>query len=163
METKVKKHRFNAVDAVIIIVIAALIAAAVLFFMKGGIGASGDKVKIQYVIEFRTVDSAFADNFTLGDKVTDSVAKYHLGELVAYTAFDAKYTANSLSGGGLTLSTYPDHSDIELTIEAYAAVGAGGRYVLDGGYDLSVGSTVHVRMPNYTGTGYCTHLTEVGA
>ncbi len=160
MRTTVKKHRFNAVDAAIIIVIAAIIVAGVMFFSMGGTETINETVKIEYVVEFRAIRNEFADNFAVGDGVVDSVAKYHLGEVIDYSVGPAAYSGNDFSAGALVSSEYPEHSDVRLSVAAEATVGAGGRYVLDGGYDISVGTTMYIRLPNYTGVGYCTELSE---
>ncbi len=160
MGTTVKKHRFNAVDAAIIIVIAVIIVAAVMFFSMGGTETINQTVKIEYVVEFRTIRNEFADNFAVGEGVVDSVAKYHLGEVIDYAVEPAIYNGNDFSAGALVSSVHPEHSNVRLSVAAEATVGADGRYVLDGGYDISVGTTMYVRLPNYTGVGYCTELSE---
>ena len=47
MKTTVKRHRFNAVDAVIIIAIAAVIGAVVLLFSMGGPEIINETVNIE--------------------------------------------------------------------------------------------------------------------
>lgn len=161
MDKKInKKHKFNAIDAAIIIVIAAVIGAAIFLFSTGSVGESVKTSNIEYVIELRTVRNEFADNFKEGQQVVDAVAKYHLGTLISYSASDATYNGNDMQTGSLVSGIYPDHSNIKLTVSAEAVPGAYGRYVIDGGYDISVGSTVYVRLPDYTGVGYCTQLWE---
>ncbi len=163
MGTTVKKHKFNAIDAAIIIVIAAIIGAVVLFFTMKDTPTVSNTVNLEYVIELRTVRSEFSDNFAVGEGVVDSVAKYHLGEVIDVAVEPATYNGNDYSAGALTLSEHPDHSNIKLTVIAPATIGGDGRYLLDGGYDISVGTTMHVRLPYYTGTGYCIQLTETEA
>ncbi|MBQ8552450.1 MAG: DUF4330 family protein [Clostridia bacterium] len=163
MGTTVKKHKFNAVDAAIIIVIAAVIGAVVLFFTMGGTDTVNNTVKLEYVIELRTIRNEFSDNFAVGDGVVDSVAKYHLGEVIGFSVEPASYNGNDFSAGALVAGEYPEHSNVHLTVVSEATIGADGRYVLDGGYDISVGTTMYVRLPNYTGVGYCTQLSETEA
>ncbi len=155
-----KKHKFNAIDAAIIIVIAAIIGAAIFLFSTGNVVEPVKTTNIEYVIELRTVRNEFKDNFEVGQQVVDSVAKYHLGRIVSYSAIDATFSGNDMQTGSLVNGIYPDHSDIRLTVSAEAVPGAYGRYVIDGGYDISVGSTIYVRLPDYTGVGYCTQLWE---
>ncbi len=163
MKTTVKKHKFNAVDAVIIIVVAAIIGAALMFFTMGGAEVVNETVSIEYVVEFRTVRNEFTGNFALDQSVVDSVAKYHLGRVIDYAVTPATYVGNDFSAGAAVISEYPEHSNVSLTVSAEATVGADGRYIISGGYDISVGTAMHIRLPNYTGTGYCTQISERGA
>lgn len=158
-----KKHRFNAVDAAIIAVIIAVIGAAAFLFTAGGVSSVSSTVSIEYVVELRTVKNEFTNNFAVGEKLVDSVAKYQLGEVIHYSVSETVYNGNDMQNGKVVSSFYPGHSDVALTVAAEASVGAGGRYVIDGGYDISVGTTVYVRLPNYTGVGYCTALRETEA
>ena len=65
------------------------------------------------------------------------------------------YTGNDLVDGKLVYHNYPEHSDVRMTVKSTAAIDSKGMYILDGGYRISVGSVVYVRMPGYTGTSYC--------
>ncbi len=155
-----KKHKFNAIDAAIIIAVAAIIGAAIFLFSTGNVVEPVKTTNIEYVIELRTVRNEFKDNFEIGQQVVDSVAKYHLGHIVSFSSVDATFNGNDMQTGSLVNGIYPDHSDIRLTVSAEAVPGAYGRYVIDGGYDISVGSTIYVRLPDYTGVGYCVQLWE---
>ena len=52
------------------------------------------------------------------------------------------------------------HSTVTLTVLAEAIIGDNGRYIIDGGYDLSVGTPVYVRLPDFNGMGFCTAFRE---
>ncbi len=160
---KNKKHKFNAVDAAIIVVIIAVVGAAIFLFTAGGMSTVSDTVNIEYVVELRTVKKEFAGNFDVGQRLVDSVAKYQLGEVIHYSVSETVYNGNDMQTGALVSSYYPDHVNVELTVAAKASPGVYGRYVIDGGYDISVGTTVYVRLPDYTGIGYCTALRETEA
>ncbi len=157
-----KKHRFNIIDALIIIVIAAIIAVAAFFLLRDKPEeVKEDTVTIEYVVEFRKVRDEFKDNITEGDTVIDSVAKYYIGEVVDVNSGPAVFTnGNSIYEGKAVVGTYPGYSDIRATVVCEAVIGGNGRYVLSGGYSVSVGSRVDVRTPNYNGTGYCISLRE---
>ena len=162
MKTTQKKHKFNAIDAAVIILIVAVIGAAAFFFLsdKESEGPVAQTVKIEYVVELRSIRDEFADNFNIGDGVTDGVALYRIGQIVAVDVFDSVYTGTNLVTGESVSSDYPEHSDVQLTISADATVDSLGGYVLGGGYDLSVGTLVYVRTPNYIGYGYCTQIRQ---
>ena len=167
----VKKHKFNAVDAVIIIVIAAVlvagIVAAVMFYTAGdGAAEIAKEYTIEYILEFRGLRNEYADNFKVGEKVIDSVAKHKLGEVIAVNTVPYTYNGNNFNTGELVVSDYPNHSNVQLTVRANAITNEYGMYYIRSVYRMSVGSTVYVRMPNYTGVAYCVEIkeaSEVGA
>lgn len=157
-----KKHKFNIIDALIIIVIAAIIAGAAFLLLRDKPEeVKQDTVTIEYVVEFRKVRDELKDNIAAGDTVIDSVAKYYIGEVVDVESEAALFTnGNHLYEGKAVVGTYPGYSDIRATIVCEATIGGNGRYILSGGYSVSVGSRVDVRTPNYNGTGYCISLRE---
>ena len=163
MGTTQKKHKFNAIDAAVVVVIIALIGAALFFFLSEN---ESDTVivqttKIEYTIEFRSIRDEFADNFTVGNKITDGASLYRIGEIVAIDVANATYSGTNLVTGELSLCDYPEHSNVTITVSADASVGELERYVVGGGYDLSVGTLIYVRSAGYTGYGYCTSIRQI--
>jgi len=158
-----KKRKFNAVDAVLIIVILAVIGAAALLLLKGTGEPQTKKTKIEYIVEFRQLREEFGDNFHVGAVISDSVAKYQLGDVTAVNVENATYNGNNQLTGELVVVDYPEHIDVQLTVSADATIGENEMYYIGGGYRLSVGSTVYVRMPDFVGTGYCIDIKETEA
>ncbi len=159
---KTKKRKFNAVDALILIIILAVIgAAAAIVVVRGINGENAENVSIEYVVEFRQIREEFADNFDIGTLVTDSVAKYQIGKIRAIGTTSALYSGNDLTKGEATVSEYPGHINVQMTVASDAVIGENGMYMIDGGYRISVGTAVNVRTPNYTGSGYCIEIKEV--
>lgn len=159
-----KKHKFNAIDAAIIIVIVAIIGAAVFFFARGNdeqAPSAPQMLDIEYVIEFRNIRDEFADNFQIGDKVSDAAALSHIGEIVAVEVADATYNGTNLATGELVISDYPDYSIVSVTVSAKAYIGSLGRFIVGEGYDIAIGKPIAVRTPNYTGTAYCTQIRQI--
>lgn len=161
MENKIsKKRKFNAVDAAIIIVIIAIVGVAAFLLSTGKIGKTTDTVMLEYSVEIRQIHDDFVDNFKVGDQMVDSVQKYNIGKVIAVDYENAVYVGTDLSTGTLTAYDYPDHSTVTLTVLAEAIIGDNGRYIIDGGYDLSVGTPVYVRLPDFNGMGFCTAFRE---
>lgn len=159
-----KKHRFNAVDALIILIVLAVIAGGGLFIWSRGVGKSGqNSFDVEYVIEFRTIRDEFADNFSEGTKLIDSAKKYQLGEVIAVSVTPATFTGTNLVDGKLAYSNYPEHSNVALTVRTTASLDSEGMYIIDGGYHISVGSTMYIRTPDYVGMGYCTKFKKTEA
>ena len=157
-----KKRKFNAVDAVIIVVILAVIGAALLL-MKGTSEPQSKKTKIEYIVEFRQIREEFGDNFHVGAVISDSVAKYQLGEVTAVNVENATYNGNNQHTGELVVVDYPERINVQLTVRSDATIGEHDMFYIGGGYRLSVGSAVYVRMPDFVGTGYCIEIKETEA
>ncbi len=156
-----KKHKFNIIDAIIIIVVAGIIAGVAFFLLRDKpTEEAKETVSIEYVVKFSKVRNELKDKISKDDTVVDSVAKYHIGKVVAVNAVDAVFAnGNNIHDGTVVAGTYPGYSDVSATITAEAEI-IGGRYVISGGYNISVGSRVDVRTPNYNGTGYCVSIRE---
>lgn len=158
------KHKFNTVDAVIIIVIATVIGTAVyLLWAKGLFLNDSESFEVEYVVEFRMVRDEFITNFKVGSKVVDSVAKYQIGEVVAVNTSVSAFTGTNTVEGKLVYFDYPEHSDVSLTVRSKAVLNDENMYTIDGGYRISVGSTMYIRMPDYTGQAYCTQIKKTEA
>ncbi len=163
MATVKQKHRFNAVDALIILLIAAVLAAGLFIWSKSRQGKSANTFDVEYVIELRTIRDEFADNIKVGTNIIDSAKKYQLGEVIAVNTSPAQYTGTDLINGELVYNDYPEHSNVDLTVKTTASLDDDGMYIIDGGYRISVGTTIYIRTPDYVGVGYCTKFkkTEV--
>jgi len=172
MANKTKKHRFNAVDAILIIALLAIVCVAVFIIAtpdKFGFGsekeAEKEKVMLEYKIEFRAVREELKEvidqNFAESDSVFEVGAGYRLGELIsAITDKKAVYTGVNLENGQKVSSEYEDKYDITFVIRAEAEITDLNRYSL-GGCEISVGTGVNVRLPYFTYKGYCTAITEI--
>lgn len=163
-----KKRRFNAVDAVLIILIVLVIAAVVVFFAFQGvkgtqISTEEPEAEIEYVVEFRQILEEFSDNFKVGTEITDSVAKYQMGEVIAVNVEKATYNGNNMNTHELVVSDWPERINVQVTIRADAKLNEKGFCYVDGGYRVSVGTAVYVRMPDFTGMGYCIDIKQTEA
>ncbi|MBQ8509161.1 MAG: DUF4330 family protein [Clostridia bacterium] len=161
VNTTQKKHKFNVIDAVILVVICAVVAAAAFLLGSRNAQSEQNSVTLEYIVEFRTIRDEFVDNINVGVKLVDASKKYSLGDVVAVTSKTATFIGTDFTSGQLVYGDYPDHSDVQITVRSNAVINDSGRYVIDGGYEMSVGATVYARMPDYTGTGYCTQIKEI--
>lgn len=155
------KFRFNIIDALLILVILAAAVLLVWIFSSSNLNlfGSSEKVEIEYTVELRQIRDEFRGDsfFTEGDPVTDTVTLYDIGELISVSYSNAIYTGVN-DNGELVVSDYPNHINITLTIRAEADV-SDDEYSL-GGYKIAVGKAVSLRIPDFTGEGYCTSITE---
>lgn len=157
------KHKFNFIDVIIILAVIAVAAAAVFIFGANQLFGDSQTVGVEYVLEFRQVREEFLGNFETGVEVVDASKKYRLGEVTAVSSTATIFTGTNLIDGTLYYSEYPERFDVTLTVSAQAKIDSDGMYILDEGYRMSVGTTVYVRTPNFTGTAYCTQIKKTEA
>ncbi len=157
------KHKFNFIDVIIILAVIAVAAAAIFIFGANRLFADSETVGVEYVLEFRMVREEFLGNFKTGVEVVDASKKYRLGEVMSVSSTASTFSGTNLLEGTLYYSDYPERFDVSLTVSARAKVDSDGMYILDEGYRMSVGTTVYVRTPDYTGTAYCTQIKKTEA
>lgn len=164
MENKEKiKFRFNLIDAVLVAVILAAAVLLVYIFSSSSVSLFGGKssVDIIYTVELRKIREEFRseDLIKVGDSVTDSVTLYAIGEVVEEAVYEPFMYKGVDSEGKVKTEKYPDFMNITLTIRASADTSEGIYSI--GGYSMAVGKKVSLRVPNFTGEGYCTSIREV--
>ena len=171
MAKNIKKHRFNVIDALLIIVILAIICAAAVIFSvpeKFGLSdAAADEdqyVNIEYELQFRKVPEVLKNvieaNYNVNDTVYDASADRVFGELVGVRFEKGVYTGVDLESGKTVLSRYEDLYDVVFTIRTEAKISDVDRYSI-GGFEVSVGSAMKMKLPYFTYSGYCIKVAEV--
>ncbi|MCL2517199.1 MAG: DUF4330 domain-containing protein [Oscillospiraceae bacterium] len=159
MATKTK-FRFNFIDIILILII--LTAAGILayIFMSGNIENFRPKtVTIEYQVSITQIKEEFRGKVNWDDKVVDSVKQMAIGKVVDVKYEDSIYTTTILNSGEIIYAVYPEHLDMTVTIQAEATL-KDGLYNI-GGYHISVGTLVSLRVPNFTEQGYCITIKEV--
>lgn len=165
MDKKAKKAgiHFNVIDVILIIAIIAA-AAVISYVMLSGRfdnAAPNTEREIQYSVLLTGVRGEFRDNIEIGNKVTDTVKLMAIGEVIDVKAVESIKQYENESTGEVIDATIPDTYDITVIIKATADVSSG--YYMIGGYKMSVGTLVSLRVPNFTSTGYCLSIEEVAA
>lgn len=161
-----KKRRFNVVDLLITAIILVVITfLAYIFVFNSSFGSTGDDtVTIQYVLEVKDAYDMLTESASknVDKELIDAAAKFVLGTVKEFYTEPAVLSTYSHETGEATTSDYPEHSNFYFVVEAVAKREAGtNRYMLDDGFELSVGSRVYVRLPYYTGTSYCIEINEI--
>lgn len=164
-----KKFRFNFIDALLILIILAAAALLGFIFTSGNLNMFGSTktVQIEYVVqarnirdEFKGVDGETENKFIRsGDRVTDTVTLYSIGEVVNVEYTDGVYVGVNRDENQVVNSLYPGHSNANITIRATAEVSERGYDV--NGYKVAVGKLIAMRVPNFTCEGYCISISEV--
>ena len=149
--------RFNIIDVLLILIILfAGSVAAYMFTSDNDAVVSDNTVEITYKIFVKEMDEDFRHLVSLNDKVVDSVGLFQIGEVVDLSYSNSVFVdTNSL--GEFVYSDYPEKLDMVITVKARATVSEGAYMI--GGYAISVGTKVSFRVPDFTGTGYCSELT----
>lgn len=159
-----KPFRFNIIDALFLLVIIAASGALIyiLFFRGTESPSASPRTDVEYKVELRMVREELKGKINIGDKVIDASKLYSIGEVT-----DVKYTTSTYTGvnnaeGILVYSDYPGYVNVTITVKASADTGSGS-YMIDGVYKINVGTYVSLRVPDFTGSGYCVSVEEVTA
>ncbi|MFA6948968.1 MAG: DUF4330 domain-containing protein [Eubacteriales bacterium] len=164
--TGAASRRRSPVSYVIDIVLLAIIigAATLLIYIFTSSGGSGKLTgavtkNIEYTVLLSEVRDQFKGLVGIGDSVTDTVKLMPIGEVVDIKYEDTIRTIEDSSTGTLKYAVMPDKFDMFVTVKAAAQL-ENGYYYIDG-YQISVGTLVSLRVPEFTGSGYCTAIREV--
>lgn len=164
MQKNSQKHRFNIIDFLITVIVLLVIAMlAYIFVFSGKSAASSDTVKITYTLEVSNVRDELIDKALDNDGVTvvEGTSKYNLGKVKNIDTEDATVASRNPDDGTYLEAKYDNHQNVSFTVEAEATKDAvSGRYRING-FEISVGSLVYLRLPNFAGTSYCTQISEV--
>lgn len=148
---------FNLLDALIILALLAAAATGVYWFAaKASASAAPETHRVRYVVECKNIRDEFTGCVSVGDRVTESVRLYDLGVVTAYEYRDSIWRGTDIIEGVQVVSDYPGRSDMYITVEATAAIGAASYNI--GGFEMSVGSPIYLRLPNFYALGYCISL-----
>ncbi len=164
MEFSTKKRKFNLVDVIItVIILAAIALLAYIFIFNRSAGNSSDTVKIQYTLEVRDERDELVDNAAanIGKSLIEGTAKYNLGTVVDFYSTPAVYSAFNHETGESVNTLYPEHSNVCFVVDADAVKNPGTERYSISGFEVSVGTLVYVRLPEYAGTAYCISVKEV--
>ncbi len=156
-----RRFRFNFIDVLLILIILAAAVLLAYIFTSSEITLfdSQQTVEIEYTVLLRNVREEFRDLIEAGDHVTDTVTLYGIGEVTDVSYADGSYTGINHSAATVVNGPYPEHMNVTITIRAQASVGDGFYDI--GGYKVAVGKLIDLRVPHFTGEGYCRTITEV--
>lgn len=160
---KKKRIRLNIIDIILLLIIFIAAALLVYIFVSGSIDSvSGDKeTKIAYTVLLTGIREEFRGKINIGDSVTDTVKLMPIGT-VSNVRYEDYYSAQEdKTTGNIKYSRFPGFINITIEVSADASLKDG--FYMIGGYGISVGTLVSLRVPAFTSQGYCTTLTEAKA
>ena len=159
---KKKKIRFNLIDVALIVI--ALTAIAVLVFVfnsKDIVKPKGnEKVEIEYTVTLSPVREKYINLVKIGDKVVNTSVMEDCGEVVDVSNSDYEYIGVNSETGASVSTKYPGMKVMVIKIRVTATKTEYGYSV--NGFDVVIGEDVSFRVPDFTGTGKCTSVTEIG-
>ena len=145
-----------------VIILAAVALLAYIFIFNRNAGGDSDAVKIQYTLEVRDERDELVDNAAanVGKSLIEGTAKYNLGTVADFYSMPAVHPMSNLETGESVSAAYPEHSNVYFVVDAEATINpATGRYSISG-FEVSVGTVVYIRLPEYAGTAYCISVKE---
>lgn len=164
MEYSSKKRKITFIDIIItVIILVAVALLAYIFIFNRSTGDTVDTVKIQYTLEVKNERDELVDNAAanIGKTLVEGTAKYNIGTVSDFYHFPSTYPTFNHETGESVNALYPEHSNVCFVVNADAVKNPyTGRYSIEG-FELSVGTLVYVRLPEYAGTSYCTSIKEV--
>ena len=156
-----KKSFLNIFNLLTALVLIAAVAAALYFFvLKEDTDVAPELTDVEYIIEIKEVKDELTDKISVGDWLVDSVGQIEIGvvEEIEYTR-SYTYELDSATAT-LVVSEYPDHSNLIVTVSAKAKITDKGYEI--NGCVINVGKPVYARFPNFTGTGHCISMNNLG-
>ena len=141
-------------DIIIIITLLALSGAVVLGLMKG-LGTSGEKVTVRYIVEVDPIDSDLTSKVLKGNGVYDYSTVQRIGTVSAVSASQA-YHKGYDSKGDTVSSPIEGSSVLYITVEAEAVRSETG-YVI-GNTVINIGRDLELRLPDLYAVGQCVSI-----
>lgn len=159
---KKKKISFNIIDVALIVI--ALVTISILVFVfnnKDIVKPKGNEnVSIEYTVTLSPVREEYMNLIKVGDKVLNTSVMEYCGEVVSVSNSDYYYVGINKETGESVSSLYPGMKTIIIKIRATATKTPYGYSV--NGFDVVIGENVSIRVPDFTGIGKCTAVTELG-
>lgn len=156
-----RKLRFNFIDVLIILVILAVAAVLLYVFV---LSDNNDQIEelnysnIQYVIEIQNVDKQFEGAVQVGQLVKEAVKQKYIGTVSGVEAVPYQMKTFDYELGIETVSYVEDKITLKITIDAQA-VETDRAFTVDG-YEIRVGKSYSLALPNMYCSGFCTFLKD---
>lgn len=163
MQKNNKKLRFNIIDFLITVIILLVVALLAYIFVFSGKGENtSNTTKITYVLEVRDVRDEIVPKALAneGATVIEGTSKYNLGKIVEISSKKATIDSCDPETGEYLEVDFANHQHVSFIVEAEAVKDSRtGRYGING-FEISIGTLVYLRLPNFSGTAYCRRISE---
>ena len=162
-ESQKKAYKFNIIDFFLIVLIVGAVSVLAYIMLGTNLLTGSEDTTIIYTIEMGLVRNEFLpsiDKIIPGTKLTDSVRRNNIGEVVEVKITDAYPNTTDLETGVVHKKPYPDHSKVSITVKAKCKKENDIKYVVNGKI-MMVGVLVHFRTPYFVNYGNCVYLDEI--
>ncbi len=147
-----KRFKISIIDIIIVLVFALVIILGVNIINKTQISSSYIP-DVEFTVEVKQQDEAYADEIKVGDDIYDSVKGGYFGKVTKVTKEPASTIAEDTVNGRYIKSYYDNKYDVYVTIS-----GTPGTYndktIMFASKEVRVGEEAFIRNKNYTGKGY---------
>lgn len=145
-----RRHKINVFDVIVFVVLIIVAAFGYKYLNKE---KSVNMNKIRYTIELTDNPEGFSKNIHMGDKITDNVKNYYMGEVVDVQAQPCTKLVNDTVNGAIMDSACEGKETDIVTLEANVT-DDGANYRVNGYYTVKAGLEVAVKGNGYAGRGY---------
>lgn len=155
MEQKKFRLRLNLFDGIVLVL--ALAAGAFLLWkaMKPELPAEvapASTSSVRYTVRLQRCIPGTGELIRTGDQIADNIKNYVVGKVTAVETVPTRRRVLDRENRRVVWAETDQFEDILLTLESPCEI-SDSAIVLDGGYQLRVGSTAHLRGIGYMGSG----------
>lgn len=151
-ETRV--FRINVVDILITIVLAAAITfGAFMISSAFGVDASAKTdFVVQYTLQFKGLESKYADKIAVGDTVVEAAKRFNIGTVSRVDVVPYVKDVFNDETGEMAPAVHPDLVTVNVTLTS-GCYRSGDSYYISG-MRISVGTGISIHAKNIACTGY---------
>lgn len=163
MEQKKFRLRLNLFDGIVLVLALAVGAFLLWNAMKPRLpeeAVPAASSTVQYTVRLQKCIPGTSELIREGDQVADNIKNYVVGNVTAVEAVPCRRRVMDEEGLRKVWAETDAFEDILLTLESPCQI-TDSAIVLDGGYELRVGSTAYLRGLGYMGAGPVVAIEEV--
>ena len=154
-------QRSKYTRTLLVSIITVFISLAVLlcfYFLLAFPRHGGSSVSLTYTVRIASVREALADSIEAGELLLENAGKRTLGRVSDVRIEPAVTERYSEKDAAYVRTEKPGYVDIYLTLHADAVSDARAVYI--DGYRLLIGTPIYLRLPSFSGVGYCVEFEE---
>lgn len=147
--------RLNLFDGIVLVLALAVGAVLLWTTLKPAAPVESPEVAtstVRYTVRFRRWLEGSSQLIQPGDKLVDNIKNYQMGSVISHEAVPATVQALDQINGRYVQAEISGYEDILVTVESPCTMSEKG-IILDGGYELRVGSTTYIKGEGYMASG----------
>ncbi len=163
MEQKKFRLRLNLFDGIVLVLALAVGAFLMWTAMKPEVPAeviSTSNSNIRYTVRLQRCVPGTGDLIQVGDELADNIKNYVIGRVTAVETVPDRRRVLDRENLRMVWVETEEFEDVLVTLEAPCQI-TDSAITLDGGFQVRVGNSVHMRGVGYMGSGPVVALEEV--